>query len=171
VGEAEEAPVRVRVLCLALVVVAAYAWDDRVHTLTVPTPVGLPAVRRGRAVVVAALLSLAFLLGVLAVPAGAEVPVRALALQTVALAAVLLAVVGWAGRDGEPVLALPLPALMLILFALIRLPSSVALLRADPGSPAWADERMRWFALLALASAAVAWWDRDPAARRYFWRA
>jgi len=171
IGAGEDAAVRLRLLGLAVVVVAAYAWDDRAHGLTSPTPVGLPAVRRGRALVVGVLLSLAFAGGVVAVPSGVDVPTGALVLQTVALCAALLAVVGWLGRDGDSVLAVPMPALLLMVVALNRLPSSVALLRADPRSPEWGAERARWLVLLAVGAALLAWWARDPAARRYRWRA
>ena len=45
-GKDVDAPVRLRVLGLAVVVVASWAWDDRVHALTAASPVGLPAVSR-----------------------------------------------------------------------------------------------------------------------------
>jgi hypothetical protein len=170
-GERADAPVRLRVLGLALAVSASFAWDDRVHSLTAPTPVGLPAVRRGRALVVLPLLVLAFAVGVRAVPSDVALPVRPVALQTCAMAAVLLAVVGWVGRDGDAVLAVPVPAVMVLVALLYRLPQPVTMLHADPLSPAWPAERARWFVLLVVAAGVVAWWARDPAARRYRWRA
>jgi hypothetical protein len=170
-GARADAPVRLRVLGLALVVAAAFVWDDRVHGLTAPTPVGLPAVRRGRALLVAPLLVLAFVLGAFAVPAGMPFPLRALALQTCAMTALVLAVVGWVGRDGDPVLAVPLPAMMVLVALLYRLPDPVTMLRADPASAAWPAERARWLVLLVVAAGVVAWWARDPATRRYRWRA
>jgi hypothetical protein len=170
-GARADAPVRLRVLGLAVAVAAAFAWDDRVHSLTAPTPVGLPAVRRGRALVVAPLLLLAFALGAFAVPSGVSLPLRALALQTCAVAALLLAVVGWVGRDGDGILAVPLPAVMVLVALLYRLPEPVTMLHADPTSAAWPAERTRWLVLLLVAAAVVAWWARDPAARSYRWRA
>ena len=169
-GERADAPVRLRVLGLGLAVAAAFVWDDRVHSLTAPTPVGLPAVRRGRALVVAPLLVLAFVLGVCAVPSEVSFPVRPVALQTCAIAALLLAVVGWVGRDGDAVLAVPVPAVMVLVALLYRLPQPVTMLHADPLSAAWPAERARWFVLLVVAAGVVAWWARDPAAPRYRWR-
>jgi hypothetical protein len=165
-GKHDDAPVRVRVLGLAVVVVAGYAWDDRVHALTSASPVGLPAVRRGRGLVVGALLCLAFALGVAAVPSDVDVPVRALVLQACALALLMLAVIGAVGRYGDPVLALPVPLLIAMLVVLTRLPASIALLRATPGAPGWPAERTRWVVLLAVSAAVLSWWARDPAARR-----
>jgi hypothetical protein len=165
-GKDGDAPVRLRVLGLAVVVVASWAWDDRVHALTAASPVGLPAVRRGRAVVVGVLLLLAFASGVVAVPAGVEVPVRALALQTVGLVLLQLTVIGAAGRYGDPVLTLSMPVLLLWLAVLYRMPDRVQLLRADPSGPGWAAARTRWLVVAAVAAAVVSWWARDPAARR-----
>jgi len=170
-GKAADAPVRLRLLALALAVVAALAWDDRVHGLTAATPVGLPAVRRGRALVVGCLLLLTYALGLRAVPEGTDVPAAAVLLQACGLAALLLALVAWLGRDGDVVLAVPLPAAMLLVVLMYRLPTAVAMLRAEANTPAWAAERTRWWVVLAFSAALVAWWGRDPAARRYFWRA
>lgn len=164
-GKEADAPIRLRVLGLGVVVAAALAWDDRVHALTSSTPVGLPAVRRGRALVVGLVLAAAFSLGLLAVPAGVAIPVGALVLQTCALVALLAAQVAWFGRDGDPVLALPAPALLLSLVMLNRLPHQVALLRADPLGSDWSAERTRWIVLLAVAALTVVRLDRDPAAR------
>ena len=111
-------------------------------------------------------LAVAFALSWLAVPGGVDVPVAALALQTCALVAVLLAVVGWVGRDGDPVLVVPLPALLLVLAVLYRLPHQVALLRSQPGESAWPAERNRWLVLLVVAAAFALRLSRDPAARR-----
>lgn len=168
-GKAAAAPIRLRLLGLAIVVASGLAWDDRVHALTSSTPVGLPAVRRGRAVVVISVLAIAFCLGVLSVPGGVHVQVRALVLQTSTLAALVLALVGWFGRDGDPVLVLPAPALLLSLVVLNRLPHQVALLRSEPGSSGWPAERARWLVLLVLASVLVLRLTRDPAARRNRW--
>jgi hypothetical protein len=173
-GKAGDAPIRLRVLGLAVVVAAALAWDDRVHALTASTPVGLPAVRRGRIALVLALVAVAFGLGCLAVPDGVPLPASALVLQTGTLVALLMALVAWFGRSGESVLVLPAPVLLLSLIFLNRLPHNVGLLQADPLGDAWAAERTRWFVLLAVAALAVVRLGRDPAARPwagYPWRA
>lgn len=164
-GKDADAPIRLRLLGMAVAVAVALAWDDRAHVLTTSTPVGLPAVRRGRVLVVALLAVAAFALGWLAVPGGASVPVGSLVLQSISFATLLLVVVGWFGRDGESVLVVPLPALLLSVVVMFRLPERVALLRADPRSPEWADERIRWWVLLGVCVLLVARLQRDPAAR------
>lgn len=163
-GEPESGPLRLRVLGLLLAAVVALAWDDRAHLLTASTPVGLPAVRRGRVLAVGGLAAAAFAVGCAVVPR--EAPVAALALQSGALSALLLAVVGWFGRDGDPVLALPLPALLISLLVLSRLPDRVGVLHADPGSPGWPDERLRWWVLLVAGVLVTLRLHRDPATRR-----
>ena len=35
----------------------------------------------------------------------------------------------------------------------------------------WSAERIRLWVVLTVSTVVVAWWGRDPAARRYFWRA
>lgn len=164
-GTAADAPIRFRVLTCAIAVVAAFVWDDRIHALTASTPTGLPAVRRGRALVVGLLLVVTYVLGWLAVPPGMHVPVAALVLQTGALVVVLAAVVGWIGRDGEPILALPVPVVLITLGVLFKLPAPLTFLRADPGTPGWPAERARWFILLAVVAVIVLWLQRDPASR------
>jgi hypothetical protein len=164
-GKADEGVVRLRVLGMALAVAAAMSWDDRVHALTAAAPVGLPAVRRGRVLLAAVLAVVGFGAGCLVVPGTEALHVGALALQSLALGALLLAVVAWFGRDGETVLVIPLPALLLSLAVLVKLPAPLTFLRAQPGSPQWPDERARWLALLALALAGVVLMGRDPAAR------
>ena len=163
-GDPESGPLRLRVLGLLLAAVVALAWDDRAHLLTASTPVGLPAVRRGRVLVVAGLGAAAFAAGCVVVPR--EAPVAALSLQSGALAALLLAVVGWFGRDGDPVLVVPAPALLLSLLVVSRLPEEVGLLRAEPGTPGWPDERLRWWVLLGAAGLVALRLHRDPATRR-----
>ena len=169
-GKEEAAPVRLRILGLAVAVVAAYTWDDRVHGLTAPTPVGVPAVRRGRALVVALLLALAMASGLVALPDGPS-PVGAVLLQSGALAVLLSALSGWFGRDGESVLVLPLPALALVLGVLHQLPPRIGFFHTEPGQRGWPAEQARWWALLVVSAVVVAWWARDPASRRYRWRA
>lgn len=164
-GRDADAPMRLRALGLGLVVAAALAWDDRVHALTAATPVGLPAVRRGRLALVAVPITVTFALGCQALPQGVSVPVAALALQLAALTALVLAVVAWFGRDGDPVLALATPAVLVTVLLLPRLPHRVALLVADPSGPGWPAERTRWLVLLVLALGILALLDRDQAAR------
>ena len=117
-GRETQAPVRLRVAGMLLAAGLAMVWDDRCAVVTAATPVGLPAVRRGRAAVVLGLLVPAWLLSCAAVD-GQPVAFAAVTFQTSALAAVLLALVGWFARDreGEPVLALPVPALLLAVAA------------------------------------------------------
>ena len=171
-GKDSEAPLRLRVLGFLLAAAVALAWDDRSHALTAPTAVGLPAVRRGRLLAIGLLAALAFVLGCLAVPDPADARGAALGLQAAAITGLLLAVAGWFGRDGDSVLTVPFPALLLSLAVLNRLPHQVALLRADPASTAWAAERTRWWLLLALCLPLVVHLQRDPAApASYRWRA
>jgi hypothetical protein len=165
-GKDDDGVIRLRVLGMALVVAAAMSWDDRVHALTAAAPVGLPAVRRGRVLVAGLLALVGFGAGCLAAPGAEPLHVPALALQSVALGALLMALVAWFGRDGEPVLVVPLPALLLSLGVLVKLPKPLTFLHAAPGSPAWPDERLRWLGLLVTAVLAVAVLGRDPAARR-----
>ena len=164
-GKDDAGVVRLRVLGMALVVAAAMSWDDRVHALTSAAPVGLPAVRRGRVLVAVVLAVAGFGAGCLLVPGTEPVHAGAVALQSVALGALLLAVVAWFGRDGEPVLVIPLPALLLSLGVLVKLPAPLTFLHAQPGSPQWPHERARWLALLVLALGGVVLLGRDPAAR------
>lgn len=163
-GQAADAPVRLRALGFLLAAVVPLAWDDRAHLATAATPVGLPAVRRGRLLAVLLLACVDFAAAVPA--AGSGVPVGAVALQSGAVAALLLVAVAWVGRDGDPVLAVPFPALLIALWVLNRLPREVGLLHADPGAPGWADERTRWWLLLVLCVVLVLRLQRDPAAAR-----
>jgi hypothetical protein len=169
-GKDADAAIRLRVLGVALGVALATSWDDRVHALSAASPVGLPAVRRGRALLVLALVTAAFALGFVGLPEGLIAHPAALALQSAALGALLVAVVAWFGRDGEPVLVVPLPAALVSLAVLVKLPRPLTFLHADPGSAGWPDERARWVGLLVLALLAAAVLGRDAAAR-YFWRA
>lgn len=160
-----------RVAGMVLAAAVALAWEDRCAVLTAATPTGLPAVRRGRAVVVCGLLGLAWLLCCLAAELTADeaaVPYAAVSLQSAAVAATVVAVIAaWArGREGEPVLALPGPVLLLVLAALFRLPRRVSLLHATPGDEGWPAERTRWWLLLGLAMLVVMRAGRDPACPR-----
>ncbi|HUR13570.1 MAG TPA: hypothetical protein VM097_03650 [Mycobacteriales bacterium] len=165
-GKDDASVVRLRVLGLALAVAVAMSWDDRVHAMTASAPVGLPAVRRGRGLITVVLALVGFGLGCAAVPDGQQLHAAALLLESVALGGLLLALVAWFGRDGDPVLVVPLPALLISLVVLIKLPAPLTFLRAEPGSAGWPDERARWLGLLGLALVCVALLGRDPAARR-----
>lgn len=162
-GKDPDAPIRLRVLGFLLAVAVALSWDDRACVLTASTPVGLPAVRRGRLSVVTTIAVLAYCFGWLAVPGQATG--LAIGLQSASVAVVLLVVVGWFGRDGDPVLVIPFPALLITLAVLNKLPHQIALLRADPRSSEWSGERTRWWVLLAVSALFVLRLERDPAAR------
>jgi hypothetical protein len=164
-GEDSTAPLRLRALGFLLAAVCALAWDDRSHALTAASPVGLPAVRRGRLLVVLVLSGFAFVAALLAVPDEVDVPLAAALLQSLAMMALLLAVVGAVGRDGDPVLVLPFPALLVSLLVLSHLPHQVALLHADPRSSQWPEERLRWWVLAGAAALLILRAERDPAAR------
>lgn len=161
-----EAPLRLRVAGMVLAAGLAMVWDDRCAVVTAATPVGLPAVRRGRLAVVLALLALAWLLSRAAV-GGQRIAFAAITFQTVAMAAVLLALVGWfaRGRDDEPLLALPVPALLLTGAIIGQLPRGVSLLHSPPGGAGWPVERTRWLVLLLVSIVVVGRFDRDPAKR------
>jgi len=163
-GAEGDAPIRLRVLGMLLAAAVALAWDEQAHAVIAASPVGLPAVRRGRVVLVTLLAGGAFVLGWAAVPG--DVPAAAVALQSTAIAVLLLVVVAWFGRDGDPVSVVPFPALLLSLAVLARLPADLALLRADPRSSEWAAERVRWWVLLGLCALLLLRLQRDPAAQR-----
>ena len=167
VGESGQQAVRLRVVGMLLAAAAAMVWDDRSALLTAPTPVGLPAVRHGRALVVAVLLLAAWGLACLAAR-GNDVPYGAVSLQSGVVAVLLVALVGWLSRDreGEQLLALPVPLLLVVVVALSRLPRRFSLLTQQPGDVGWPGERTRWLVLLGLSLALTLRLDRDPAARR-----
>ena len=166
VGEAGQEPTRLRVVGMLLAAAAAMVWDDRSAVLTSPTPVGLPAVRHGRALVVLALLLIAWGASCLAAR-GHDVPYGAVSLQSGVTGVLLVALVGWLSRDreGEQLLALPVPVLLVVVLVMSRLPRPVSLLSQQPGEVGWPGERPRWLVLLALSLALVLRLDRDPAAR------
>ncbi len=166
VGEAGQEPARLRVVGMLLAAAAAMVWDDRSASLTAPTPVGLPAVRHGRALVVVTLLLVAWCLACLAAR-GHDVPYGPVSLQSGVLAVLLVALVGWLSRDreGEQLLALPVPVLLVLVVVMFRLPPRFALLTQRPGEVGWPDERARWLVLLGLSLALLFRLDRDPAAR------
>ncbi len=165
-GRSGEEPTRLRVVGMLLAAAAAMVWDDRSAVLTTPTPVGLPAVRHGRALVVVTLLLIAWGLGCLAAR-GHDVPYGAVSLQSGVVAVLLVSLVGWLSRDreGEQLLALPVPVLLVVIVVMTRLPHSVSLLNQQPGEVGWPAERTRWLVLLALSLVLLLRLDRDPAVR------
>lgn len=164
VGDAGQEPVRLRVVGMLLAAAAAMVWDDRCAVLTVPTPVGLPAVRRGRALLVLSLLLVAWGFSCLAA-SGLDAPYAVISLQSGATAALLVAVVGWLsrGHEGEQLLALPVPVLLVTVVVMTRLPDRFSLLTQQPGDAGWPAERARWLGLLALSVFLVLHLDRDLA--------
>jgi hypothetical protein len=164
-----ESDTGLRLLLIGLVagVALALVWDDRCAALTAATPVGLPAVRRGRAVLLAVALVAGW--GTCAWAADRaepDIPVAAIAVPVLAMAAVLLAAIGLLarGREGEPIGAYPVPVLLLLLLLLSRLPDRWTLL-VSPAGAGWAQVRDRWLLLLAASAAVAIWMLRDPAAR------
>lgn len=164
VGESGQEPVRLRVVGMLLAAAAAMVWDDRCAVLTAPTPVGLPAVRRGRAVLVLSLLLVAWGCSCLAA-SGHDAPYAVISLQSGATAVLLVAVMGWLSRDrdGEQLLALAVPVLLVTVVVMTRLPDRFSLLTQQPGDAGWPAERSRWLGLLALSVLLVLHLDRDPA--------
>lgn len=155
VGEDGQQPGRLRFVGMLLAAAAAMVWDDRCATLTAPTPVGLPAVRHGRAFMVFGLLMLAWALSCLAAR-GHDVPYAVVCLQSGVMAVLLVGLVGWLSRDGEQSLTLPVPVLLVTVVAMSRLPERFALLTEQP-------DRSRWLVLLAVSVLLVLRMDRDPA--------
>lgn len=157
-GPANQTPARLRVVGMLLAAAMALVWDDRCAVLTAPTPVGLPAVRHGRAILLLAMLLSAWGLSCLAAR-DHDIAWRAVNLQSAGMAVLILAVVGWyvRGREGEQQLALPMPVLLLTVAAMSRLPERVSLLAGRPG------EQGRWLLVLAASLALVVRLDRDPA--------
>jgi hypothetical protein len=164
VGASGQEPIRLRVVGMLLAAAFAMVWDDRCAVLTAPTPVGLPAVRRGRAVMVLSLLLVAWGCSCLAA-SGHGVPYAVISLQTGATAVLLVAVMGWLSRDrdGEQLLALAVPVVLVTVAVMTRLPDRFSLLTHQPGDIGWPAERVRWLGLLALSVLLVLHLDRDPA--------
>jgi hypothetical protein len=95
-----------------------------------------------------------------------SIPVAAMTLEAVTLAAVVLALSGglvrW--RDVSDPGIVVAPAILGLGLLLPQLPRSIALAVA-PG-PAWSSAHVRWSVLLVVALAILALSLRDPAARR-----
>lgn len=166
-GPGEQAQLRLRVTAVAGAVALALLWEDRCATLVAATPVGLPAVRRGQALVVLLLLVASWGASSVVAARSAALPVAGLALEAAGLAVVLVALVGLLarGREGEPVAALAVPVLLGVVVALSRLPQRWSLINAPPGGPGWAAERGRWAVVLLVGVLVVSWCGRDLAAR------
>lgn len=165
-GARADAPLRLRVVALAIAVVLAMVWDDRTAPVVAATPVGLPAVLRGRAAVLVALVTTGWVVSAAVVAWRTDgAPVGGLAVEAVGLAAVLVAVVGVLvrGRLGEPVLGYPVPLLLGLLALASRLPDRVTLLAAGPDDPGWVAVQQRWAGLAVVAVAFAVWCARDPA--------
>lgn len=166
-GKESDTALRLLLVGLATAVAIALVWDDRCAPVTAATPVGLPAVRRGRGLALSAALVAGWAGSAWAADrAVPELPVTAMGIPVLTLAVVLLAVIGLLtrGRDGEPVGTYPVPVLLVLLLLLSRLPDSWALLVA-PTDAAWPAARTRWLLLLVASAALMIWTLRDPASR------
>ena len=152
--------VRLRVAGMVAAVIAALLWEERSVALIGSTPVGLPAVRRVRGLLMGLLLATGWSLAALVAQA---FPVW-LVVETVGLAVLLTALIGWLarGRDGESFAAYPVPALLVVLMALYRLPERYTLLMMTPAT-SWSGPQTRWLLLTVLTGGLVAWFGRDPA--------
>ena len=160
--------VRLRIVGLIAAPVAALLWEDRSTAVIEATPVGLPAVRRLRGLLVASLLvlgwSLAALGAGLRMPGDAAPALLGPGIEAIGLAALLLVLIGAlaSGRAGESVAAYPVPVLLVLLAVLHRLPARWNLLVITPGAP-WSGPQTRWALLITVAGCAVAWLGRDSA--------
>jgi hypothetical protein len=167
VGKDTDAPIRLRLVGLTLAVLLALVWEDRTATLAAATPVGLPAVQRGRLLLLVVASSWAWALACLAATQRApDVWVWSATVEIGAVAALLTAVVGAVARErpGESLAAYPVPLLLVLLVVAFRLPDRWALI-AGPGSPAWPDVHGRLSALLVVGLLALVVVGRDPASR------
>lgn len=166
-GAEHNAGLRLRAAGAVVAIVLTMIWDDRSALLTAPTPVGLPAVQRGRLVLLVALLAGAWSLAAIAALRTTDaVPVGPLALEALAVSALLLAGAGAIarGRDGESVAAYAVPGLLALLFLQSRLPVGWQLINAGPAS---AEVQRRWLVVLVASAALTAWVGRDPSARPF----
>jgi len=164
-GADHNAGLRLRLAGAGVAVLLTLAWDDRSATMTAPTPVGLPAVQRGRVLLLVTLLGTAWLLAAAAaVHTTDAVPVGPLGLEALAVSALLLTAAGALarGREGESVAAYAVPGLLALLFLQSRLPAGWQLVSAGPAST---DVQQRWLVVLAVSAALTGWVGRDPSAR------
>jgi fluoroquinolone transport system permease protein len=157
-----------RSVALLLAVAVAFALDDRTRATlaAVPTPLSWRAtVGLGYVAGPAALVWCAALASVDRHAEG-SVPVAAMTLEAVTLAAVVLAFSGgllrW--RDVTDPGVVAASALLGLGVLVPQLPRSIAL-AVTPG-PGWNSAHLRWSVLLGVAVAILALSLRDPAARR-----
>jgi len=166
-GKADAAPIRLRLVGLVVAALFALVWEDRTAQLVAATPVGLPALQRGRLVVLLLVVCVAWTLACSAATvATTDARVWSATVEVAAVAALLTAIVGALarGRLGESLAAYPVPLLLVLLALAFRVPQRWALIAA-PGTPQWTDVHRRWAALLLLGLVAVAVAARDPASR------
>jgi len=164
-GADDDAGLRLRLVGAGVAVLLTMAWDDKSMTTTAPTPVGLPAVQRGRIVLLVTLLAGAWLLAAAAAVRTTDVvPVGPLGLEALAVSTLLLAGAGALarGREGESVAAYSVPGLLALLFLQSRLPEGWQLVSAGPTS---SDVQQRWLVVLIACAIHTAWVSRDPGAR------
>lgn len=164
-GADDDAVVRLRLAGAVVALVLALVWDDRAAALTASTPAGLPAVQRGRALVLVVVLATGWsLAAAAAVRTTGAVPVGPLALEAGGLSVLLCAVVGVLvrGRTGEPVGAYPVLGLLGLVAAQSRLPPDWSLLSTGPLD---AEIRRHWVVVLVVGAAVLAGAARDPASR------
>ena len=164
-SNSDDVPLRLRLVGLVLASLIALTWEDRAAPLVTATPAGLPAVQRGRILLVLSGVAVAWGLTCLAASVRApDVGGWWATLEVAALAALVTAIVGGLARarPAESLAAYPLPLLICLLLLATRLPSRWTLIAA-PGSPAWQDAHQRWAVLLLLGLMAVAYVARDPA--------
>lgn len=157
---------RLRLAGAAVAVMLGLVWDDISAPLTGSTPMGLPAVQRGRVVLVAALLAVAWSSAALAAVHTTDgVPIGPSALEAIGLSLVVCAATGALarGRSGESVTAFPALLLLALLLLQSRAPQGWQLISAGPESAA---VRERWTILIAVALVMLTWSSRDPAHRR-----
>lgn len=167
VGKDDGAPIRLRLVGLALAALLALGWEDRTAPLAAATPVGLPAVHRGQLLLLALVSAAGWALACLAATQrGPDARVWSATVEIAAVAAVLTAIVGALARErlGESLAAYPVPLLLVLLVLAFRLPDRWALI-AGPGSPAWDDVQRRLVALLMIGLVAMLVVGRDPASR------
>jgi fluoroquinolone transport system permease protein len=153
---------------LLLAVALAFALDDRTRATlaAVPTPLSWRATVGLGCVGGPAALVWGTALAVVDRRAAGSIPVAAMTLEAMTLAAVVLALSGglvrW--RDVSDPGIVVAPSVLGLGLLLPQLPRSIAL-AVTPG-PGWNSAHLRWSVLLGVAVAILALSLRDPAARR-----
>lgn len=167
VGNADGAPIRLRLVGLLLAALLALVWEDGTAPLAAASPVGLPALQRARLGLLLLVACVAWALACWAATvATSDARVWSATVEVAAVAALLTAVVGALARErlGESLTAYPVPLLLVLLALAFRVPHRWVLI-TGPGSPQWTDMHRRWAALLALGLVAIVVVSRDPANR------